>query len=831
MKHNYTEKSPIDTSELDSFASDDPTIAEACIDYLGIEHMETKREVTTHLRQTFQQRFLTGKSVAVTFTSVEYVDEEESEIEITAQIDYSSLNTLFEDPSDVLSGLRLKGQSGATSGSFVNAIPVDTSLEPIVDEFENRQYKVPTITIGDITIENPDDLSELKKPHVAEECDAPVAGTITLTVIEYVKDKSRFFDSVRPPQIEDSDDPFHFSEGDTYILDRSANSYTANSAYRALQNPELSDFNEFLEQLLDGDAENTSKAFDANRIDEFIEWTRSDDYPNFGLNEKQAAFTRDTSHELSLLQGPPGTGKTSGAVAPAIVSRLLAYQGNGPCRTLVTGASNKSIDEVMGDTVALVDEFTKAETTSDALDDVMFLRVADKPSTGHVFEGADELSDHTRENIEYNGYNGDEDDDVTIMRANQRLRKEGLSNIDSKHIVVFATSRRAWKVAKNVIGDSFRLGDNDEKEHDDIRNVEKERYSLFDVIVADEASMMDLPSFLLAATFYDRGGNILLSGDHRQLPPVQQHDWESEFRPSIRAAAPYLSLLNFFRVVRGEELHELDDELKKYLDVKPQSLPDIPLHQLETTYRCHTRVTTFLREWVYMNLDGLDYQSGQTDHIHPPTPVTPGIDTVLDPDAPLVLVTYDDTTHQQSNPLEMRMIRELLHGIDRSETTTGIVTPHNAQRGLLDTHVNAADNTTTDTASDGGDVVSTDVDTVERFQGGERDMMILSGTVSDPDYIAAESDFLLNLNRLNVSMSRMKQKLVVVAAESIFDHIPTDTDEYNQALLWKGLADEAGLADSTRTADWTGSMTAFTGLSESDFTASVTDTTVRVYQL
>ena len=109
----------------------------------------------------------------------------------------------------------------------------------------------------------------------------------------------------------------------------------------------------------------------------------------------------------------------------------------------------------------------------------------------------------------------------------------------------------------------------------------------------------------------------------------------------------------------------------------------------------------------------------------------------------------------------------------------GVVTPHNAQRGvvknlLLDGYENVR------------------VDTVERYQGGEADFIIISSTVSDPDYVRTESDFLLNLNRINVAISRMKKKLVIVASRSIFEFMPQDAKDYDKALLWRGIAQTVG---------------------------------------
>jgi superfamily I DNA and/or RNA helicase len=127
----------------------------------------------------------------------------------------------------------------------------------------------------------------------------------------------------------------------------------------------------------------------------------------------------------------------------------------------------------------------------------------------------------------------------------------------------------------------------------------------------------------------------------------------------------------------------------------------------------------------------------------------------------------------------------------------GVITPHNAQKGLLKNML-----------SDG--YKDTRVDTVERYQGGEADFIIISSTVSDPDYVRSESEFLLNLNRINVAISRMKKKIVIVASRSIFEFMPQDARDYDKALLWRGICETVGFtADSTP--DWAGLLGEFLG--------------------
>jgi superfamily I DNA and/or RNA helicase len=83
--------------------------------------------------------------------------------------------------------------------------------------------------------------------------------------------------------------------------------------------------------------------------------------------------------------------------------------------------------------------------------------------------------------------------------------------------------------------------------------------------------------------------------------------------------------------------------------------------------------------------------------------------------------------------------------------------------------------------------VTDSIDTVERFQGGERDVIIVSATASDPDYVLAEADFLLDLNRLNVALSRPRKKLIVVASRSVIDLLVSDLDTFDNAIIWKRL--------------------------------------------
>ena len=76
----------------------------------------------------------------------------------------------------------------------------------------------------------------------------------------------------------------------------------------------------------------------------------------------------------------------------------------------------------------------------------------------------------------------------------------------------------------------------------------------FDLLVVDEASMMRLPELILSGAFVDKNAQILVAGDHRQLPPIQAHNWEKEDRRTIEEMASFLSAMDFLRLLRQEDL-------------------------------------------------------------------------------------------------------------------------------------------------------------------------------------------------------------------------------------------------------------------------------------
>ena len=111
------------------------------------------------------------------------------------------------------------------------------------------------------------------------------------------------------------------------------------------------------------------------------------------------------------------------------------------------------------------------------------------------------------------------------------------------------------------------------------------------------------------------------------------------------------------------------------------------------------------------------------------------------------------------------------------ERGLGVVTPHRAQEGLIIERLRDVFPTTPPHLIGGA------VDTVERFQGQERDVIIASFALGDLDAIFREDEFLLSLNRFNVLASRAK--LVVLVSQEVVDHLSGDLETLRESRLPK----------------------------------------------
>ena len=189
--------------------------------------------------------------------------------------------------------------------------------------------------------------------------------------------------------------------------------------------------------------------------------------------------------------------------------------------------------------------------------------------------------------------------------------------------------------------------------------------------------------------------------------------------------------------------------------------------------------------------------------------------SLIDPDHPAVCFTYENGQSSQRNEfeadavaamlwlLEGRVSNQLRNEIDPATgsavpaSTTpystlefwqkgvGVVTPHRAQQGLIASRLVSVFGAIGQLA----DAIRDAVDTVERFQGQQRDIIVASYTLGDPDQIAEEDEFLMSLNRFNVIASRARAKLIVLVSQDVLGHLAHETEVLRESRLLKVYAE------------------------------------------
>jgi len=504
----------------------------------------------------------------------------------------------------------------------------------------------------------------------------------------------------------------------------------------------------------------------------------------------QEGFVGDISQKLTGLQGPPGTGKTY-TVAPAAVVRALSYNGDEAFTGVVSAHAHDAVDEVLDD---VNDVLETLDSVGSLPQSVQLLRLHPGSDSG----GSEYI------------------DGQFISHYSYSDEREALSELFEDHLEGSSEPMLVFgppMTIRGFVDKMAKVGTIDGEDVDTL--IENGNAALFQYALVDEASMMDLPLLFLLGAFLTEMGQVQVAGDHRQLPPIQKHDWPDEDRRTIEHHTPALSALDIVRFVRNE----LKDV--SYLARDPPNIAqvdeEVPLHRLLKTYRLPESIANLLSRLIYypgddIILEGLPESQvprlprvTQNDVVNPGTTTGPndeiGLPYALDPSSRLSVIVHHDDQATDINPVEQALVSAMTEKVtveeeseaDDDDLTGGVVVPYRRQRAALQNRV------------DDGYLVNT----VEKFQGGERDLMFVSMTASDPGAIYRGADFLLDPRRFNVALSRMKRKAVLVASEAMFQTVPTDLEEFENQSIWLRLYNEMNIP--SRTPNWEGSVETFVG--------------------
>ena len=254
-----------------------------------------------------------------------------------------------------------------------------------------------------------------------------------------------------------------------------------------------------------------------------------------------------------------------------------------------------------------------------------------------------------------------------------------------------------------------------------------------DLLVIDEAGQFSLANTLAVAGSAHR---LLLLGDPQQLPQVSQ----------------------------GTHPFPVDESALGWLVDGHPTMPDGIGFFLDKTFRMHPELCEPVSDLSYAGLLAAMPLTGQRNVAG----MAPG----------LHLVPVEHTRNRTESPEEAQRVVELVHNIvgsrwqdpDRGQDRdlTGddviVVAAYNAQVGTLRAALRAADFT------------EVRVGTVDKFQGQEAPVAIVSLAASSAQEVPRGMEFLINRNRLNVAISRGKYAAFLVQSPALWDYLPADVD-------------------------------------------------------
>ncbi len=268
----------------------------------------------------------------------------------------------------------------------------------------------------------------------------------------------------------------------------------------------------------------------------------------------------------------------------------------------------------------------------------------------------------------------------------------------------------------------------------------------FDVVLFDEASQVTIPLAIMGML---AGNKYIFIGDENQLPPV------TIFSDDQLAQESIFSLLSG----NGNET------------------------MLNITYRLNDELAEWPNQMFYGNL--LKPSDGAAKRRLALTNKSTKWDFALDPVSPLVFLDLCHTNTTVRSHTEAEIITELLivlleHKIPPEEI--GVVVPYRAQSRLIRSLLRR-------TIHDEEIWTKIIVDTVERMQGQEKEVVLVSFTTASPAFAAQMADFLLQPQRLNVAVTRPRTKLILVGSHHILDGENYDSKHAESFLLLRSLFD------------------------------------------
>lgn len=437
-----------------------------------------------------------------------------------------------------------------------------------------------------------------------------------------------------------------------------------------------------------------------------------------GLNSRQQVAVQKivSANELAIVHGPPGTGKTT-----TLVQAIKALLKKDRQRLLVVAPSNAAVDllseKLSDEGLNVVRVGNPARVNERQLSLTMDSKVAAHNSAKEIKRLKRQAAEYRDMAQKYKRQFGaaEREQRKALFTEARNISKEVEK---AEQYIVEDILSKADVVTATLVGAA----------HYTVRHL---RYH---TVVIDEAGQALEPACWIPIL---KAKKVVMAGDHQQLPPTVKSD----------AAARELGLTL----------------MEKAVALHPEAVV-----MLEEQYRMNNLIAGFSSQEFY---------NGKLK-------ASPAVAQwkLFEGDAPLLFLdtagcgfeeVYEGTSI--SNPEEARfLLKQLSRYADELKAhytvdtfpSIAVISPYRHQVAVLKEVVQQE-------ASLQEIIPSLSVNTIDSFQGQERDAVFISLTRSNAD---ATIGFLSDIRRMNVAMTRARKKLVVVGDSATLSQFPFYAD-------------------------------------------------------
>ncbi len=439
--------------------------------------------------------------------------------------------------------------------------------------------------------------------------------------------------------------------------------------------------------------------------------------PTLNDDQKKAVAMALEAEDMLLIHGPPGTGKTR------VLTEIIQQAFRKGQTVLVSAPSNAACDHLVECLVKKNVPVTRlghpARITERIREHTLSYKIAAHPYAKMIEAHEMQLEQFARQKERR------QDRRVMSWEERNEMRSEANRLRDDIRDLKTQIFKQVWNASDVVVATHTVCGD------------PLIRAKAFDWVILDEATQGIEPATWIPIR---HGGKVILAGDHCQLPPTVFRS-----RPGERGLGftlferlhEVLGPKSKVRLERQYRMHEhiMDFSSRKFYDSALVADPSVAGHVLKDLSNVKTEGLDETPA-VFLDTAGLGYEE-----------------------------EVEEGTESRYNSQEARLVvielkRLLAAGVSPSEIA--IISPYSAQVKLLTGMILGE-------KGEPGELASLEIDSVDAFQGREKEAVIVSLVRSNRE---GQLGFLTDTRRMNVAMTRAKRKLIMIGdSATLSNHI------------------------------------------------------------